>query len=211
MNFTWSEPRLEMPQWEMLNVSKLSKDDFVPLDLRFLECLWVPDVYIYRLKKIEKKSFYENLDFGGLYLYGDSRISYDMMFDLAIYCDSMTFSWYPKDQQFCDFMIGSYSHDMNAMEFKMDSLEIIKAKQLETLDYKTEISKLPEEECIRNYTKSYYVTGCKIRLYRNLNKYIVTFYIPSALVVMVSWVKIKILVLVLSCWLSHYEFTKILI
>ena len=91
MNFTWSEPRLEM-----LNVSTLSEDDFVPLDLRFLECLWVPDVYIYSLKNIEKKSFYENLDFGGLYLYGDSRISYDMMFALAIYCDSMKFSSYPK-------------------------------------------------------------------------------------------------------------------
>ena len=96
MNFTWSEPRLEM-----LNVSTLSEDDFVPLDLRFLECLWVPDVYIYSLKNIEKKSFYENLDFGGLYLYGDSRISYDMMFDLAIYCDSMKFTSYPKVRLNC--------------------------------------------------------------------------------------------------------------
>ena len=91
-------------------------------------------------------------------------------------------------------MVGSYSHDMNAMEFKMDHLEIIKDKQLQTLDYNTNIFKLPDSQRIRNYTKSYYVTGCQIELHRNLIKYIVTFYIPSALVVMVSWVKIKILV-----------------
>ena len=211
MNFTWSEPRLEM--LKDIN-STLSDDDFVPLDLRFLECLWVPDIYIYRLKNIEKKSFYENLEFGGLYLYGDSRISYDMMFDLSIYCDDMRFSSYPKDKHNCTFMIGSYSHDRNAMEFDLTSLEIIKYKQLETLDYKTEIFPLPEEECIKNYTKSYSVTGYQIRFHRNLIKYIVTFYIPSALVVMVSWVKINTyLCVVLMCLFKsdHYDFTSILI
>ena len=90
MYFTWSEPRLDLPA--KLNIPK---NEYIPLDLRFLfDHLWMPDIFIYRLKDIKKVSFFENLGFGGLYLFGDSRISYDLIFEVTIYCFDMNFSFY---------------------------------------------------------------------------------------------------------------------
>ena len=53
----WHEPRMICP---------LCLEEYTPLDLSFLEKIWVPDVYIYNLKRISSTRILT--DFAGNYL-----------------------------------------------------------------------------------------------------------------------------------------------
>ena len=53
MYFAWKEPRLEAPP---------VVSDYFPLNHSFLELLWLPDIFIYNLKSIEKHAFIHDVD-----------------------------------------------------------------------------------------------------------------------------------------------------
>ena len=115
-----------------------------------------------------------------------------MVFESAIYCP-MKFESYPLDKHECHFMLGSYSFDDRFMDFKLDSSDIFQIEnQVSNLDYAPSVRSLPKSKQFKSYgSLNYSITGCEIRLERNIKQYIVNYYIPSGLLVMVSWVNTK--------------------
>ena len=114
-----------------------------------------------------------------------------MVFESAIYCP-MKFDSYPLDQHTCHFMLGSYSFDDRFMYFKMDNNSSdIQLNQVSNLDYTPSVRSLPKSKQFKPYgSMNYSIAGCEIRLERNIKQYIVNYYIPSGLLVMVSWVNV---------------------
>ena len=91
-------------------------------------------------------------------------------------------------------MLGSYSFDDRFMDFELDNSSQIQLNQISNLDYAPSVQYLPKSKQIKPYgSLNYSITGCEIRLERNIKQYIVNYYIPSGLFVMVSWVNIQYL------------------
>ena len=100
----------------------------------------------------------------------------------------MNFANYPLDWHICYLRIGSYSYDLNTLNYIMTSLQLY-PNIVSSLDYSVEINELTRSKQIQEYGSSKYsIVGCGIRLDRNLRKYMMNYYIPSGLLVTASWV-----------------------
>ena len=90
----------------------------------------------------------------------------------------------------CKLEVGSYSSDVKRMMFNT----IIKNLEIggkAVLDYEVKVEKLRKEDQILFWEgtgNNYSIAGVEIQLQRNTLKYIIQYYIPSGLFVMVSWV-----------------------
>ena len=102
----------------------------------------------------------------------------------------MAFDTYPLDQHVCDFKLGSSKMDSSKINYTLSSLTFHKDEQVSLLDYTPEVHPLPDfKKLWTEYGNlTWYSTGCEIRLNRNVKKYIINYYIPSGLLVLVSWV-----------------------
>ena len=90
----------------------------------------------------------------------------------------------------CNLEVGSYSSDVKRMMFNT----IIKNLEIggkAVLDYEVKVQKLRKEDQLLFWEgtgNNYSIAGVEIQLQRNTLKYIIQYYIPSGLFVMVSWV-----------------------
>ena len=182
---TWKEPRLEvnMP-------FKKSGDDYFSLEKYFQNRLWIPDLYIYDAKSVGKNyitSSYETLlytpswsNWGPNWL---QTLTYCVMLNVEIFCHNMSFESYPFDSHTCYFEMSSYTYSREMFDFK--KIHVGKYN-ISVSDFFIKVEKLSKEKYFnkRNYSK----TGFKMTLQRKFNKYMFNCYIPSALVVMISWV-----------------------
>ena len=182
---TWDEPRLIIPQ---------RVPPYVTLDKPFFDELWKPDVYFFNMKETNMKHafFYESNSF---YLINENDVSrkirYSGELEIILYC-KMKFETYPLDSHVCDFKLGSPQFDSSKLNFTLQQLIFESSDQVGLLDYVPQVTCLPDEKklLIEVGRLTWYSTGCEIRLDRNIKKYIINYYIPSGLLVMVSWVGI---------------------
>ena len=102
----------------------------------------------------------------------------------------MRFERYPLDYQVCKFKVGSYAYDENKMKFKTNLLQYNDKLRNTILDYSVQILPLKEEDSLFIWQDigNYSLTGFEMRLRRNSLKYLVNYYLPSGLFVIVSWV-----------------------
>jgi hypothetical protein len=79
------------------------------------------------------------------------------------------------------------------------------------LDYSVEIVPLEEKDksfswpFVSHHISNYSLTGFELQLQRNIFKYIITYYFPSGLFVIVSWV------IVILFWYSYIQYVFILV
>ena len=173
----WEEPRL---------IANSSNEIYVPVDISFFDELWVPDVYIYHLKQIRRYKIFT--DFAGLFVVNSSTILYSHEVHVTIYCP-MRYEKYPLDTQLCPFHIGSYAFDMKSMVFNNEVLQYDNSRKNTILDYHVEIIPLNEAERIYYWLDigNYSLTGFQLKLTRNHMKYLLNYFLPSGLFVVVSW------------------------
>ena len=182
---TWKEPRLEVN-----TTFKKSEWDYFSLEKSFQNKLWIPDLYIYDANSVRKNyitSSYESLLYtpSWSYYWPDffQTLTYSVMLNVEIFCHNMSFESYPFDSHTCYFEMSSYTYSRERFDFKK-----IKIRQLNTSvsDFFIKVEKLPKGKYFskRNYSK----TGFKMTLRQKFNKYMYNCYIPSGLMVMISWV-----------------------
>ena len=84
MYFTviWNEPRF-------ITNNTVSKDDYTPIDLNFLNHLWVPNIFIYDLQSFAAMNVLKKL--AGVYIIGDDRIYYNQVGLLEISLSDTSF------------------------------------------------------------------------------------------------------------------------
>ncbi len=107
----------------------------------------------------------------------------------------MRFDSYPLDEHTCKFQVGSYTFDSTLMEFNTIGLNYMEQNQNVILDFSAQIAPLKREDCYYMNSKqtfNFSVSGFEITLRRNRLTYILNYYFPSGMFVIVSWVSFLI-------------------
>ena len=135
-----------------------------------------------------------------------TNVNYLAELTVKFYCP-MRFQKYPLDHQFCLFQLGSFIHNDSAMNFYLKRLSFQNSTQFKqnsvVLDYDISIFNLSEEN--RNHYHpvygNYTLTGFEMKMQRKISKYVINYYIPSGIFVIVSWVSHSLIrgVLIQSC------------
>ena len=103
---------------------------------------------------------------------------------LEIFCP-MTFETYPIDNHTCNVYFLCFGYNVTDVNLSIGTIHT--QKKVNLLDYSFDIEAVPpgsqmDFEEMRSYT------GFDINLERNIYKYIWNYYIPSGLLVSISWV-----------------------
>jgi len=176
---TWQDHRLILPE----NMTR----EYRLLPLEFLNKIWRPDSYFKNAKKVTFQTM--TIQNHYLWLYKDKTILYMVKLTLLLSC-AMHFQKYPHDEQLCKLSMESLSHTTDDLIFEwLPEKEVPLAVD--------EGIQLPQLELINNSTgdcTSVYSTGnftCLeviFKFKRRLGYYLFHTYIPTCLIVMMSWI-----------------------
>ena len=178
----WKDPNLEVQN------ATWNKNDFFSLEKSFLDLLWIPDIYIYDAKKVLKN--HVSSDFESLiYRPWTQMLIYSVALNLEILCHQMVFETYPFDSHVCYFEMGSYTYPKEQINFKKPPSKEL-TTSFSSSNFLIELGKLPKSRNVSHW--GYSKTGFEMRLCRNFAKYMYNCYIPTALMVITSWVNFSL-------------------
>jgi len=187
----WMEPRLNLSKELWGEDMVAGEDDLVPVNLELIKSLWIPNIFIYNLKTFKTIDVLSKL--AGLWIDSRKRIYYSQATSITFICP-MLFDSFPLDTQVCKFQVGSYSYDMNRMVFDVSTLGYIQNTQSIILDYEISIKNLKKSDRIfeAGALGNFSLAGFEMTLSRHVMSYIITYYLPSGLFVVVSWISFLI-------------------
>ncbi|XP_050313893.1 glycine receptor subunit alpha-4 isoform X3 [Anthonomus grandis grandis] len=174
---SWRDPRLRLPE----NMS----EEYRILDVEWLHSIWRPDCFFKNAKSV---TFHEmTIPNHYLWLYHDKTLLYMSKLTLVLSC-AMKFESYPHDTQICTMMIESLSHTDHDLVFiwnMTDPLVVNPEIELPQLD----ISNNFTTDCTIEYsTGNFTCLAVVFNLRRRLGYHLFHTYIPSALIVVMSWI-----------------------
>ena len=182
LKLEWKEPRLIYPYPDK---------DYIILSKTASDLLWIPNVFIVGLKSFKT---YKLHDF---YIYLDDLqnvtiVGYETFIEVVFYCP-MDFNNYPFDEHDCYFRMQDYNFDSNIVSYELNDEDFFfnQSQQVSIVDFAIDANPgLPEDQKnqIVSRLENYSIAGFQIHLKRNIKGYIIDFYIPSALLVVTSWV-----------------------
>ncbi|XP_040575478.1 glycine receptor subunit alpha-2-like [Lepeophtheirus salmonis] len=184
----WVDKRLRILSYNSSDINRKPhmKKQSIAINSKIIEKLWLPDVEILNLSSFETLSVLSKLE--GVWIGENSELMYSLATRITIIC-RMKFNAFPMDIQVCKFQVGSFNYDMNKMIFFNDFIPSKQNSQQTTLDYQVNFQDLrPDETHYLALGMNYSVAGFQIILTRKVSFYIVTYYLPSALFVLVSWI-----------------------
>lgn len=179
LSVQWPEPRLRT------NMT-VDSGDWTPIDLQFLEHLWVPNIFIYDLKSFAALNVIKKL--AGVWIIGGKEIYFNQATTITFLCP-MRFDLYPLDSHVCKFRVGSTSLDITRMLFEDTKLTYKPERRNTILDYSLEMGPLKKPDQVLDYGElgNFSITGIEITFTRHKLKYLYVYYLPSGLFVVVSW------------------------
>ncbi|XP_033742235.1 glycine receptor subunit alphaZ1-like [Pecten maximus] len=158
------------------------------LDNRLIDKVWVPDTFFANEKSA---SFhYVTVPNKLMHLYSNGTVFYSVRVTMTLSCDMML-SAYPLDSQKCHIAIESYSYTTDNVVFQWHPFQAIEM-QTDRLLPQFFFSDRPtiNTNCQKNYGESgnFSCLEATLHLTRNTGYYIAQIFIPSILIVMLSWV-----------------------
>nr|XP_023955980.1 gamma-aminobutyric acid receptor subunit pi [Chrysemys picta bellii] len=156
------------------------------LDARLVELLWVPDTYIVE----SKRSFLHDVTVGNrlIRLFSNGTVLYALRITTTVACN-MDLSKYPMDTQMCKLQLESWGYDGNDIVFtwfrgndSVHGLEKLRLSQYTVERYYTLVTRSQQE------TGNYPRLILHFELRRNILYFILETYVPSTLLVVLSWV-----------------------
>ncbi|BFZ14903.1 hypothetical protein BsWGS_17942 [Bradybaena similaris] len=174
-----------------LNFTRLINSSRLEVDTKMMDMVWVPDVYF----RNEKKGRFHDVTVPNKYmhLYQDGEVHYSMRLSLTLSC-RMVLEKYPLDTQKCPMLIQSYTYTRDnvmftwqkGMDITYDSELKLNTElpQFSIVGHKTDDCdgtmdvETPKFACIEAY----------FTLKRDIGYYIIQVYVPSILIVALSWV-----------------------
>ncbi|KAM3924811.1 gamma-aminobutyric acid receptor subunit pi [Leptodactylus fuscus] len=161
-------------------------DKSITLDSRLLQLLWVPDTYIVD----SKKSFLHDVTVDNrlVRLYANGTVLYAIRITTTVACN-MDLTKYPMDKQTCKLQLESWGYNSKDLVYTwmrgnnsirgMDSLQLA---QYTVQKYYTDVTSGKYE------TGTYSRLSLSFVLKRHLLYFILETYIPSTLLVVLSWI-----------------------
>nr|XP_022291068.1 glycine receptor subunit alpha-4-like isoform X1 [Crassostrea virginica] len=179
----WCDPRLIF--YEMIT------DEYFELDSRFMVKVWVPDLYFTNEKRADFHSV--TVPNKMLHLYNNGCIRYRLRVSLTASCP-MNLQKYPMDTQICSLYLQSFAFTRKTIEFlwKVDKA-VVTGSSVELPQF-TLVDTVTKGTCNENIGGSDFTCiQVDFNLRRNTGFYMIQIYIPTIMIVLLSWV---------SFWLS---------
>ena len=195
---SWLEPRFKILYNASTWNSRGTDHMWTNLNVHLLDHIWKPDHDIANVKKFEIRKVFERL--GGLKLYEDKRLVYDVNVQITLNCPHFKFDNYPFDTQFCEFSIGSYQWDRRSLLYN-GSMDYKHGHQGPLQYYINSVKSLSFEESLKGYKGYYYSPNghlvrftdvyshytVRMEFSRILQPHLISTYLPSFLIVLSSW------------------------
>ncbi|CAH1772226.1 unnamed protein product [Owenia fusiformis] len=173
----WTDPRLADKKNKTRGMLKLEDGMW--------EKIWVPDVFF----RNEKQAQYHYVTIPNrlLRLFPDGRVWYASKITATLTCP-MDLAKYPLDEQKCPMMFESFGNTMETLHYKwLQPKPVAGDSNLELPQYRYVGNKLMD--CLQNYTTGAYpCLQIDFILKRDIGYYLIQLYIPSVLIVILSWV-----------------------
>ncbi|XP_061833225.1 glycine receptor subunit alpha-3 isoform X2 [Nerophis lumbriciformis] len=173
----WNDPRLAYAEYP---------DDSLDLDPSMLDSIWKPDLFFAN----EKGAHFHGVttDNKLLRIFKNGNVLYSIRLTLTLSCP-MDLKNFPMDVQTCIMQLESFGYTMNDLIFEWQENGPVQVAEGLTLPQFL----LKDEEDLRYCTK-HYNTGkftcieVRFHLERQMGYYLIQMYIPSLLIVILSWV-----------------------
>ncbi|XP_070565026.1 glycine receptor subunit alpha-3-like isoform X2 [Ptychodera flava] len=175
MRQRWNDPRLSFTEY----------DEKVAVHTKLLDKLWFPDLFFANEKRatVHKVTTANKL----LHLFPNGDVLYSVRLSLTLQCN-MKLHLFPMDQQICGVQLESYGFTTKDLLFTwkkekpVQVNENLELPQFNIIGYQI----FP---CTKVYnTGSYTCVEVKFILVRQMGYYLIQTYIPSILIVILSWV-----------------------
>ncbi|XP_070398367.1 gamma-aminobutyric acid receptor subunit pi isoform X4 [Nothobranchius furzeri] len=156
------------------------------LDGRLVELLWVPDTFIVD----SKKSFLHDITVENrlIRIFPNGTVLYALRITTTVACN-MDLTKYPMDKQTCTLQLESWGYNINDVMFywtrgneSVSGLDTLQLAQYTVEDHYTSVSEAVYE------TGSYPKLVFHFELKRSILYFILETYVPSSLLVVLSWV-----------------------
>ncbi|XP_013383341.1 glycine receptor subunit alpha-1 [Lingula anatina] len=176
---SWADPRLAFAPNASLGIGTMIK-----LDNTFYQRIWIPDVYF----RNEKKASFHTVTIHNrlMYLYSNGTVWYVTKITATLDCH-MNLKDYPLDKQICPMMLESFGNTMDTLHFEWMTNAVEKDPSLRLPEYRFDQTDF--QDCSQNYTAGAFpCLNIDFHLTRNREYYIMQIYLPSGLIVIMSWV-----------------------
>ncbi|CAH1106182.1 unnamed protein product [Psylliodes chrysocephalus] len=176
--------------WKDERLAFSSDDEILTLSGDFAEKIWVPDTFFAN----DKNSFLHDVTERNklVRLNGDGFIVYGMRFTTTLAC-MMDLHYYPLDSQNCTVEIESYGYTVVDVVMYWKSTPVRGVEEAELPQF-TIMGWETNDRKERLATGTYQRLSLSFKLQRNIGYFIFQTYLPSILIVMLSWV---------SFWINH--------
>ncbi|XP_026159295.1 glycine receptor subunit alpha-3 isoform X2 [Mastacembelus armatus] len=173
----WNDPRLAYAEYP---------DDSLDLDPSMLDSIWKPDLFFAN----EKGAHFHDVTTENklLRIFKNGNVLYSIRLTLTLSCP-MDLKNFPMDVQTCIMQLESFGYTMNDLIFEWQANGSVQVAEGLTLPQFI----LKDESDLRYCTK-HYNTGkftcieVRFHLERQMGYYLIQMYIPSLLIVILSWV-----------------------
>ncbi|XP_011501320.1 PREDICTED: gamma-aminobutyric acid receptor subunit beta-like [Ceratosolen solmsi marchali] len=176
--------------WKDERLAFSHEKEILTLSGDFAEKIWVPDTFFAN----DKHSFLHDVTERNklVRLAGDGSVTYGMRFTTTLAC-MMDLHYYPLDSQNCTVEIESYGYTvldvvMSWKETPVRGVDEAELPQFTIIGYETNDRKE------KLATGIYQRLSLSFKLQRNIGYFVFQTYLPSILIVMLSWV---------SFWINH--------
>ncbi|XP_072253054.1 glycine receptor subunit alpha-2 isoform X1 [Leuresthes tenuis] len=173
----WNDPRLAYSKYP---------DSSLDLDPSMLDSIWKPDLFFAN----EKGANFHDVttDNKLLRIFKDGTVLYSIRLTLILSCP-MDLKNFPMDTQTCTMQLESFGYTMNDLVFEWLENGAVQVSEGLTLP-----QFIMRDEKELGYCTKHYNTGkftcieVKFHLERQMGYYLIQMYIPSLLIVILSWV-----------------------
>nr|CAH7712472.1 unnamed protein product [Callosobruchus chinensis] len=176
--------------WKDERLAFSNSEEILTLSGDFAEKIWVPDTFFAN----DKNSFLHDVTERNklVRLSGDGSITYGMRFTTTLAC-MMDLHYYPLDSQNCTVEIESYGYTVMDVVMYWKSTPVRGVEEAELPQF-TIIGWETNDRKERLATGIYQRLSLSFKLQRNIGYFVFQTYLPSILIVMLSWV---------SFWINH--------
>ncbi|XP_052795316.1 glycine receptor subunit alpha-2-like isoform X2 [Mya arenaria] len=182
-------------KWEdkRLKYGNTSELPWLELDNKIMDSVWVPDTFFPN----EKKARVHDVTVPNkmMHLYKNGTVLYSIRLSLTLSC-SMQLHKYPMDVQICPIVLASYAYTTENVIYRWEGPHPVHLNHAEMPQFGAEVvDNAFTESCKESYGENQFacIQGF-IQLNRKVGYYIVQVFVPSILIVVLSWV---------SFWVDH--------
>ncbi|XP_071552152.1 glycine receptor subunit alpha-2-like isoform X2 [Panulirus ornatus] len=178
----WQDVRLRIPPG-------LADHEYVPLNPVILKHIWVPDLYIDHSEGSYTPSVLT--DIASVWIYGDATVDYSGNMFVRVSC-RMNYTWFPRDHQICNIRIESYAYtlDHNVYSWVPPGLEV--SDGIPSEQFLVRFEKTEPYTRVQDVYGTYPALAFRLHLTRRLSYMLLQVYLPSGLLVVVSFVSLVV-------------------